>query len=156
MIKVSNGGTAKANNVYIDIEFSKGLFLYELGEKHDKPKSPIPFNPVVRAKSRYEEQNSARSRLYSQLGIGNKFDQIVSLNSVYDSKLIRPINRRWWTKLDGQKITVKIDNLLHTRRMIFDDEYMIAPLESGKHTIDIRVICEEYDAVDATCIEFEI
>lgn len=156
VIEVSNGGTAKANNVYIDIEFSKGLSIYEKDEKHDEPKSPIPSNPVARAQSKYQEQNSALSRLHSQLGIGNEFARIASLNSAFDSKLIRPISQRWWTKLDGQKITVKIDNLLHTRRMTFDDEYMIAPLVSGKHTIDIRVICEEYEEVEATCIEFEI
>lgn len=156
VIEVSNGGTAKANNVYIDIEFSKGLSIYEKGEKHDEPTSPIPFNPVVRAQSDYQEQNSSLSRLQSQLGIGKEFAQIASLNTSFDPKLFRPNNQHWWTKIDGQIITVKIDNLLHTRRITFDDEYMIAPLESGKHTIEIRVICEEYEKEEITCIEFEI
>ena len=66
------------------------------------------------------------------------------------------INQKWWTKLNGNKITVKIDSLLHTREMLFDDEYMIAPLTTGKHTIEIHVICEEYEDIDTKFIEFNI
>lgn len=152
VIEVFNSGTTKANNIYIDIEFSEGLSIYENEEEHSEPKSPIPFNPLVRAQSEYQEQNSALTRF----GIGNTFAQLSTINSVFNEKLFRPINQKWWARLDGQKITVKIDSLLHTRRMIFDDEYMIAPLKSGKHTIDIRVICEEYEEIETKCIEFEV
>ncbi|WP_020700266.1 DUF4062 domain-containing protein [Dasania marina] len=156
VIEVFNSGTTKAKNVYIDIEFSEGLSIYENEEEHSEPKSPIPFNPLVRAQSDYREQNSALSRLHSQLGIGSTFAQLSKINPAFNAKLLRPINQKWWAKLDGQKITVKIESLLHTRRMIFDDEYMIAPLKSGKHTIDIRVICEEYEEIETKCIEFEV
>ncbi|MBJ7554503.1 DUF4062 domain-containing protein [Marinomonas spartinae] len=155
-IEVSNGGTTKANNVYIDIEFSEGLYIYENDEKYSEPKSPIPFNPLNRAQSEYRKQSSATSLLHSQLGIGSTFAQLSNLTPAFNRKRIRPINQKWWTKLDGQKITVKVDNLLHTRRMVFDDEYMIVPLKSGKHTIDIQIICEEYGEVETNCIEFEI
>lgn len=156
VIEVSNGGTTKANNVYIDIEFSEGLYVYENDEEHSEPKSPIPSSPLVRAESEYRKQHSALSRLHSQLGIGSTFAQFSTITPAFNAKLIRPINQQWWTKLDGQKITVKVNSLLHTRRMVFDDEYMIAPLKSGKHTIDIRVICEEYEKIETKCIEFEI
>ncbi len=156
VIDVSNRGTTKANNIYIDIEFSKGLTIYENDETHSEPKSPIPFNPIVRAQSKYQEQKYAFSRIHSRLGLGDDLTRLASLNSIFDSKHIGPINQHWWTKLDGQKITVKIDSLLHTRHMKFDDEYMIAPLKSGKHTIEIRVICEEYEDIETTCFEFEI
>jgi len=155
-IEVSNGGTTKANNAYIDIEFSEGLYIYENDEKYSEPKSPIPFNPLARAQSEYREQSSAISRLHSQLGIGSTFAQLSNLTPAFNPKHIRPINQKWWTKLDGQKITVKVDSLLHTRRMVFDDEYMIVPLKSGKHKIDIQIICEEYEEVETKCIEFEI
>ena len=69
---------------------------------------------------------------------------------------IRPINQRWWTRLEGRKITIKIDNLLHTRRMTFDEEYMIVPLTEGKIAIEVRVICEEYDNIVNTVVELNI
>lgn len=155
VIEISNKGTSKANNVYIDIEFSEGLYIYENDEELSEPKSPIPFNPLVRAESEYIKKHSALSRFQSQLEIGSTFAQLSTINPVFNTKLLRPINKKWWTKRDGQKITVKIDSLLHTRRMVFDDEYMIAPLRSGKHAIDIRIICEEYEEVETKCIEFE-
>ncbi|WP_404415088.1 DUF4062 domain-containing protein [Marinospirillum sp.] len=156
VIEVSNSGTIKANNVYIDIEFSEGLYVYENDEEHSEPESPIPLNPLARAQSEYRKQNSALSRLHSQLGVGSTFAQLAPITHAFNTKLISPVNQKWWTDLDGQKITVKIDSLLHTRRMVFDDEYMIAPLKSGKHTIDIRVICEEYEEIETKIIEFEI
>lgn len=156
VIEVSNSGTIKANNVYIDIEFSEGLYVYENDEEHSEPESPIPLNPLVRAQSEYRKKNSALSRLHSQLGVGSTFAQLAPLTNAFNTKLISPVNQKWWTDLDGQKITVKIDSLLHTRRMVFDDEYMIAPLKSGKHTIDIRVICEEYEEIETKIIEFKI
>ena len=156
VIEVSNSGTIKANNVYIDIEFSEGLYVYENDEEHSEPESPIPFNPLARAQSQYRKQNSALSRLHSQLGIGSTFAQLAPITRAFNTKLISPVNQKWWINLDGQKITVKIDSLLHTRRMVFDEKYMITPLKSGKHTIDVRVICEEYEEIEAKIIEFEI
>ena len=58
--------------------------------------------------------------------------------------------------MDGRKITIKIDNLLHTRRMTFDDEYMVVPLIEGKIAIEVRVICEEYDDIVNTVVELNI
>ncbi|HBZ2201626.1 TPA: hypothetical protein MHK36_27105, partial [Klebsiella pneumoniae] len=60
------------------------------------------------------------------------------------------------TKLDGRKITIKIDNLLHTRESSFDDEYMIVPLTTGKHIIEVRIICEEYEEIETRYIEIDI
>jgi len=125
VIVVSNRGSIKANNLYIDIEFPEGLLVYE--NKH------APFR------------------------LGNEFDRFTSLaRPELDFQNIRPINQSWWTSLDGRKITVKIDSLLHTRRMTFDDEYMITPLAAGKHTIEIRVICEEYENIETKLIDFNI
>jgi hypothetical protein len=50
---------------------------------------------------------------------------------------------------------VKIDSLLYTRRIILDDEYMIAPLKTGEHTIAFQVICEEYKEIETKYIEFK-
>lgn len=137
VIEVANNGSAKANNIYVDIEFPEGILIYEIGEKHSEPKNPIPINPIKRAQTQYaeklKEKATALSGLYSQLGLRN---ELLGLSSVvsprFDLPNIRPINQRWWTRLEGRKITIKIDNLLHTRSMTFDDEYG-GPSDRGQY-----------------------
>jgi hypothetical protein len=160
VIEVSNRGSSKANNVFIDIKFPESVFVYEKNEEYKKPESIIPNNPIIRAHAEYskkiQESISALSRLHSPFGIGNHFARATN---IYNRNLripkLGPVNRGWWTSLDGRKITVKIDSLLHTRRMTFDDEYMIVPLVAGKHTIEVKIICEEYEAIEIKNIEFE-
>ncbi|WP_458734141.1 DUF4062 domain-containing protein [Zobellella taiwanensis] len=161
VIKAANNGSAKANNLYVDIEFPEGVFIYEKGEKHSEPKNPIPINPIKHAQAEYAKQLQAKatalSSLYSPFGLGNELRDLSSLvKSDFNLANIRPINQHWWTKLEGRKITIKIDSLLHTRLMTFDDEYMIVPLIEGKHTIAVNVICEEYDDIASTVVELNI
>lgn len=156
VIEVCNSGTTKASNIYIDIEFSEGLYIYENGKRHSEPESPIPFSPIARAQSEFHRQRSALSLLQSQFDIQNKLSQLTVPIPFPTTIPLHTVNMRWRTKLDGQRVTVNIDALLHTRRMVFDDEYMIAPLWSGKHTIEVRIICEEFEEVDTRCIEFEV
>ncbi len=162
-IEVSNKGSSKANNMYIDIEFPEGVLIYKNSDEPNEPKSPIPLNPVDSAQAEYnkkkiKEQGSPLARLQASLGFVNGLNKFEALAARPNFNLpdIHPVNLKWWTKLDGNKITVKIDSLLHTRCMVFDDEYMIVPLIAGKHTIEIQVICEEYENIDTKLIEFNI
>lgn len=158
---VSNIGSAKANNVYIDIIFPEGIYIYGNNEKHNKPNSPIPFNPITRAQSEYnkklEEKKFPLSRFNSMhmMASGN-FPRVTGLDHFSNLKHIKPINQHWWVNLDGQKVTIKIEDLIHTRYMTFDDEYMMVPLVPGKYIIQINVICEEYSEVKKSYIEMEI
>lgn len=81
------------------------------------------------------------SRIADNIGLG----LASTLGSSSLLKNIRPINATYWTKLERNKLTIKIDNLLHTRFRTFNDEYMIVPLSAGNHTIYINIICEEYE-----------
>lgn len=160
-IKISNIGSAKANNLFIDIKFSDDLLVYENDEIHTEPKSPFPLNPITRAQAKIHKilngQISALSGLHSPFDFGNepaRFAQIT--RSALNLKNIRPINQKWSTTLDQRTITLKIDSLLHTRIMTFTGEYMIAPLSAGKHTVEINVICEEYNTPETKLIEFNI
>lgn len=161
VIQVSNIGSAKANNVYVDIEFPENVILYETGEKHSEPENPIPINPIKHAQKKYTEKFNKAANALSSLNSYFKIEK-ESLamsriaNNLYDISKVRPINQRWWTKLEGRKITIKIDNLLHTRSMTFDDEYMIVPLIKGKIAIEVRIICEEYDDIVNSGIELTI
>jgi hypothetical protein len=153
-IKVCNSGTIKANNLYIDIVFPKEIFVFETNDEVSKPENPIPVNPIKTAQIKYKkdlESKNALSRIFR--------DPMEGIGSIMPHNLeiprITPINQTWWTRLEGNKLTIKIESLLHTRCMTFDDEYLIAPLASGKHKIEVNIICEELEKQENRIIEIE-
>ncbi len=161
VIEIANNGSAKANNVYVDIEFPEGVLIYKIGENHSEPKNPIPINPIKRAQTKYAEKFNENattiSDLQSLLGLGNELMGLSrGVHPEYNLPKIRSINQPWWTRLEGSKITIKINNLLHTRRMTFDDEYMVVPLIEGKIAIEVCVICEEYNDIENTVVELNV
>lgn len=55
-IKVSNNGTVKANNVYIDLEFPKEILVMEEDDVEalrEPKKVDLPVNPIKRAEREY-------------------------------------------------------------------------------------------------------
>lgn len=160
VIDVANRGSSKANNIYIDIDFPEEVFIYEIGEKNSEPKSPIPFDPIEIAENKYKKM---KDKINALSGLHSRFDlqrELMGLSRVAypDFNMptlpdLPPVNQRWWTRLKGRRITIKIDDLLHTRRMTFDDEYMIVPLMEGNISIEVRVVCEEYDDVVCTALD---
>ncbi|WP_337917324.1 DUF4062 domain-containing protein [Vibrio cholerae] len=157
VIEVSNVGTCKAKNIYIEIEFPNELFVYENGHKFKEPLNPIPKNPLVKAEASYQKDLNKSLTLSSNViqgnrDLGNVISDFAIASHVAGLPRIKPITQSWWTRLDKNKITVKIDNLLHTRRMTFDDEYFIAPLKLGNYDLKVKVICEEYDHEDSMVV----
>lgn len=167
VINVGNAGTVKANNLYIDIEFPEELLVYEKATKFDEPKSPLPHSPIRRAQLKYKQElqelqdnNSLLTMFRDPLQLTKFREPLIHIDSIaqpkWDIPNIRPINQRWWTKLDGRILTIKVDSLLHTRCINFDDEYLIVPLKAGKHNIEIRVICEELENQETQVLEMDI
>ena len=165
VIDVNNRGSMKANNLFIDIIFPEGIFVYRKGKEFSEPKNPLPFNPIKRAQSKYQEKQKEALRKLKQFSslnemLGLNDNRVSALSMIPHSGLnipnIRPINQNWWTKLDGNKLTIKLSDLLHTRRRTFDDEYMIVPLASGCHRIEVKTICEEYENIDIQIIEMAV
>jgi hypothetical protein len=159
VLRVCNEGTVKANNLYIDIKFPDEVLVINDNKKMEEPKNPIPYSPIKWAQTRYEKTlqkaKSTSSRLNSLLnpgysGIGTVF------SPEFNMPKIRPINQQWWTKLDGNKLTIKINSLLHTRCFNLDEEYVIVPLKTGKHSVEISLICEEFETKNNQIIELDI
>ncbi|WP_077337994.1 DUF4062 domain-containing protein [Pseudocolwellia agarivorans] len=163
VLHVSNKGSMKANNLFIDIIFPDGLLVYIKGEKFSKPKNPLPNNPIKMAQSRYKKnQEEAFRKSISHISLDNVFGadsqtrfDMRNMNELLVRNVmpITNINQDNWTNLKGNKVTIKLNNLLHTRRRTFDDEYMLVPLKSGSYQIEIRTICEEYESTDIQMIE---
>jgi hypothetical protein len=162
VVEVSNSGSVKANNLFIDIFFPDEIYIYENHDKHAEPDSPIPFNPLKGAQAKYDndkkEKGSGRTSLrLNPFGLGSGLDRSALLvQSGQNFPQIRPINKRWSTNLNGRKLTIRIDSLLHTRYMTFDDEYMITPLVSGNINIQVHTICEEYSELEVKVVELHI
>ncbi|EDS77611.1 conserved hypothetical protein [Clostridium botulinum C str. Eklund] len=126
-VKVSNDGSIKANNIYIDIEFPKEIRVMEI-DKIENLKEPeeleMPVNPIKRAEKEYSKRYvpSATLRMSSLLNYNNLWEENfkpLKLPSVYN-------NRNSW--LENNTITIKINSLIHTRQISLDEKYRIIPL----------------------------
>lgn len=162
-IHVSNGGTTKANNLFVDITFPEGVLIYSKGKEFNKPNTPLPFSPIKRAKSKYKEKQEEALRkldplssLHDVMGMNRFSDLGIMARPEIHMPNIQSLNQTWWTKLDGNRLTIKLDSLLHTRRRVFSDEYMIVPLSTGNHQIEVQIICEEYQGIDTQQIEIAV
>ncbi|WP_318462560.1 DUF4062 domain-containing protein [Photobacterium leiognathi] len=56
VIKVSNIGTCKAQNIYVEIVFPNTVAVYDQNETFVEPENPIPENPLVEAGRQYEKE----------------------------------------------------------------------------------------------------
>lgn len=148
IIKICNLGTVKANNLYIDMKFPDGVLVVDNDRENEEPKNPVPFTPIRWAQTKYEKtiKNPLVRTLATAVLSGPKFKM----------PKIRPITQTWWTELDGNDLTIKINSLLHTRCMSFDDEYLIVPLRIGKHKVEVSIICEEFEITDQQIVELEV
>lgn len=161
VIEVSNIGTCKAQNVYVEIVFPDTVAVYDQSESFVEPENPIPENPLVEAEVQYEKEKlaSLASLHAAMLGVDN-FNNILGNYSLAPNvgslSHLSAINRSWWTRLDGNKVTIKIESLLHTRTMTFDDEYLIAPLALANGELKVNVICEEYAQEDIKVMDLHI
>ncbi len=159
VIDVTNLGTCKANNIYVDITFPQDIFVYEHDKTPEAPKEPIPVSPLIEAQNSYQEAQRMskippmwRRALSQPIGVRNMPE--LNLSGFANSVKIR--NDSWWTNLEGNRLTIKINSLLHTRTITFNDEYSIVPLKHGKHEVKVHVICEEYDQEIVSTLALEV
>ena len=159
VLKVCNAGTVKANNLYIDIKLPAEVFVIDDDKIMLEPKNPIPYSPIKLAQTRYEKALQKTKNTNSLLESFLKPDHVSigrRLQPEFNMPKIRPINQQWWTKLDGNELTIKINSFLHTRCISFDDEYIIVPLKTGKHSIEVSLICEEFETQNNQIIEIDV
>ncbi len=80
------------------------------------------------------------------------FNSNLGLNSNYLSKI--PIfsgggvNRNVNSWIENNTLTIKVNNLLHTRNIVLSEEYRVVPLKPGNYEVKVSIICEEYEEKD--------
>ncbi len=159
-VNVSNVGTVKANNLFIDITFPKGFSVYRKNKQFEELKNPLPLNPIQQAKKEYVKRSSSLiqnrawdSHFYDSL----RHDEILN-PEIFTLDRLNTVNQNvnFGTVLKGNKLTIRLNSLLHTRCKAFDDQYMIVPLTKETHQIPVEIICEEYQEIDIQTIEITV
>jgi len=153
-ISVENKGSAKANEVFIDVSFPMEIMVLDSRDldEYELPKSPLPYNPIKKAEEKYKKEMERHTKPW--LGLTSGFHNMPGFqnlalynphrNSLADIMGNLNVRRNYNIDLENNKLMIKIDSLLHTRTMTFQ-QFILVPLKSGEYDIDISIICEEYD-----------
>lgn len=139
--EVCNLGTNKANEIFVTITFPKEVAIFENStiKKFEAPESPLPFSPIKRAEDLYsKEQGGASIPIVRNAVLTQLSHDLLSIGNFR-------INKDYWSKLDKNTVTLKLESLLHTRCRKFEDDYKIVPLKEGEFEIFAKFICEEYE-----------
>ena len=145
-IKIVNSGKAKARQIYIDIKFPDAVLLldkYEY-EKLTPPKHELPSNPLSKARERLQMSKEPRS-IFDAYG-HTDFARIIGIDNNIShlrlDELLTPAARGRSCELNDNKISMWLDNLMHTRETSFGS-FIIMPKRAGNFEIIGTVICEE-------------
>jgi hypothetical protein len=151
-LTLTNKGSIKANNIYVDIEFPSSVTVLE-GEKSDFSQPAVPslkLNPLKKAKKLYAKEQgsyipSLDANFLSTLGGLSAFDipRPDIFRNGFNTKL--DPSRNFYANLDDDnEITIVCDSLIHTRMRTASDSFVLIPNEPGEFEILVSVICEEY------------
>lgn len=150
-VSVSNFGSLKASEIYIDIEFPKEVrvFTNEYFKELEEPTLNIPKNPIFEAGRKYQE--SIRPFFSQMARFSNLAPRIDGFNFSHNMDhlelssenlfLNRGENKLW---VDHNNISIKMDSLLHTRRFNFSHKVYISPLFEGEFVIKCFIMCEQF------------
>lgn len=172
--EISNIGKSKANNIYIDFKFPQEVLVFEKVDLEElkKPNKPkIPKNPLNYA---LNPLNYALRKKNKQLGYFTMFPKTSkfyggdiitqsnispTISSKISSKLIRNIssfNRNVWVDQYKNQVTIKLNNISHTRTTIIDDNILVTATKAGKFEITVNIICDEFKEPQSFSIPVEV
>lgn len=146
VIQISNIGKCKANGLFIDIIFSQDVFVIQKddAENLEVPKLRMPKNPIEKAKKAQKEfqKKNSISDFYSNVLI--KPRNLIIPPAIELPEFIKSTPKQDYSiKVEKNKISIKIDTLMHTRKFIFN-KLLIVPLRKSECVAKVNVICEEY------------
>ena len=140
LVDIENIGKAKAREVYVELNFPSFLLVLEKRVFSDleKPSLDIPDNPIWLARQRYVESQK-RSLFTDLLGSSNYLPTIPDIRPIGENIFV-PKARS--IVAEGNKVTIWLKDLLHTRRISFNGVLLI-PQSDGIGNIEGTIICEE-------------
>ncbi|WP_064199900.1 hypothetical protein [Brevibacillus brevis] len=149
LVSVVNTGNLKANSITIDLIFPPEVCVIEKGGSNEweKPERPedFPKNPLEKAQNKYTEKlmGSFLPNISMVTGLGYSMIN-TNYSSVNWSRItkLNAVNRLW---VEDNVLTIKIDTLIHTRKVEFEDDVEIVALKDGNYFIDVEIISEELE-----------
>ena len=142
--EVSNVGKSKANDIFVTLEFPSIIKVIEKDQFDSiielKIKTPIPTSLLVKAEREYKKKNT--HPIFNNM-LGDRLATVTPNHHLNIPNLTR-FNNDYWSSVKDNKVTLKLNNLIHTRRRVFGNELFMMPLEEGEGEIKVSVICEEY------------
>ena len=146
-IAISNNGKSKANEIFVDINFPQEVIVAEKEDVEDWefPENIMPENPIEKAKEKYEKERARKLRGTSWEHLQRDSLSILGgYNLAEVPNLSRYLkNQEYSIDVYRNKITIKINTLMHTRERVFGD-FVIIPFQPGEFEVQVTVICEEY------------
>lgn len=141
-ITIRNVGSAKGRQVYVDLKFPGEVVLLEKDELDDLkfPKLDLPKNPIDKAKKAKAKAEAGPFGYGIRDPLAGMFSEL-SLRHNLASSLVA---RRRSLRVEGNKVTIWMEDLMHTREFAFS-EAVIAALKEGSFMIEATLICEEFE-----------
>ncbi len=149
-IEIINSGSQKAEHIYVDLTFPKEVLVIEKDSEDEwkKPTRPdcFPQNPIKRVQKVIEKKH------VHAMGIGT-LDKLFPPNiGMPFPKLTRGAQLRRLTNtnsstylwVEGNKITIRIDSLIHSRKFDFKEDVELVVLKEGEFNIVGSIICEQF------------
>jgi hypothetical protein len=144
-LTIINNGKTKAREVFVDIRFPRELLVLEKEDAntHKFPEIPFPENPIHKAEERYKKRQTGP---FAGLNFDiNRFSHLTPDITPFRETMADIMSSRDYSAtLEDNVISLKLNSLLHTRKMVFDD-FVIIPMKPGNYEIEISMICEEFD-----------
>lgn len=149
-IGISNVGTAKARQVYVELTFPESVALFERDEfdKIDVPTLELPVNPLQKAKLEKADRDRNSLSYWRRKNAGAyglELSSHLSSMNISSSVLHAIEPRSRYLRTDKNEMSIWLEDLMHTREQVFR-EALIVPLKEGEYEISGTVICEELEA----------
>lgn len=153
---VNNLGTSKATDISATIEFPDQVRVFDCNEFLDKSEPEMPRMPkdII-------EEALKKACGEKELVFNNPFPEIDNwINNNHLSEILSaPIfNSASFKSLDIEDNIVEIDveqGIVHTKFDYFEGAYIV-PINTGKYTAKVTLMCAEYEDPDVSFIIFNI
>lgn len=157
-LEVVNGGTSKATDVRVCINFPKEFKLFKISEVNDikEPEAPkLPANPIDKAEREYEK-HLYPSMLFENMALPHAFlspsEKLNILNAVPNFIVNQP---DYVFSVYEHNITAEFDQILHKAQRWLDGIYIV-PTARGKFKVKISIMCSEYPDWEEKHLEIEV
>ena len=154
-MQINNEGNIKVNDLYIDIYFPESVAIIEKDEIDSlkNPKNPISFpNPIKKAKNEYwqKEKNKLGDFTFPLTSVPSNFSP--SFGNSISHMIARP-NKNFFINEKENKLTIKLEKLLHTRSYKLQDEIYVAGLIKGTYTAEVKIVADEIKKIETQNIK---